>query len=44
MAAAATPAAPRPNPTYRILALQITLRIRDPRTKLSRQISIVQEM
>jgi prepilin-type N-terminal cleavage/methylation domain-containing protein len=31
-------------PAYRITALQITLRIWDPRTKLSRQISIVQEM
>jgi prepilin-type N-terminal cleavage/methylation domain-containing protein len=44
MAVLPTKASPRPNPTYRILALQITLRIWDPRTKLSRQISIVQEM
>lgn len=33
-----------PVPTYRILALQITLRIWDPRTKLARQISIIQDM
>jgi type II secretory pathway pseudopilin PulG len=44
MAAPAREGAATPNPTYRILALQITLRIWDPRTKLSRQISIVQEM
>jgi prepilin-type N-terminal cleavage/methylation domain-containing protein len=30
------------NPTYRIVALQITLRVWDPRTKLARQISFVQ--
>jgi prepilin-type N-terminal cleavage/methylation domain-containing protein len=44
MPTAATSATALANPIYRIVALQITVRIWDPRTKLARQISIVQAM
>jgi prepilin-type N-terminal cleavage/methylation domain-containing protein len=44
MAALGSAANPTPTPTYNILALRITIRIWDPRTQLSRQMTIVQDM